>query len=472
VLATGSHHQEVYWVAGGAENELRLVPVTYVIAERRFIPRRDAFLQPPDAAPHAVRWNSNCIQCHTTLGRPGHDEKAARFSSATTELGIACEACHGPGGAHVRKHQNPLARYAAHFEKTPDDSIVNPSRLAHDRASEVCGQCHAYFVPNDEGAWWKDGFAAAYRPGDPLERSRTLLAPVDFHAAENEATAFGAVADARSAFWRDGTMRVGGREHNALSMSACYTRGREKDRISCLSCHSMHRSEPDDQLRTGTDENSACRKCHGDIARRSSEHSHHAESSSGNSCVGCHMPYTSYALFKGIRSHRIDSPSAENTATSGRPNACNLCHLDRSLAWTRTALSAWYQRLPGTDFGLESSHPETALAVELLLAGDAADRVVAAWAFGLTGAQYASDSDWQAPYLAALLDDPYAAVRFVAARSLRRYKGFSDFDYDFLAAPERRRSIRDAVLSRTTNNSNLIQSLLARQDDRPVSISE
>ena len=84
VLATGSHHHEVYWVSGGAENELRLVPITYLVAEKRFIPRRDAFLQPPDAAPHAVRWNSNCIQCHTTLGRPRHDEGANRFSSEAT----------------------------------------------------------------------------------------------------------------------------------------------------------------------------------------------------------------------------------------------------------------------------------------------------------------------------------------------------------------------------------------------------
>src|SRR5688572_24806045 len=304
VLATGSHHHEVYWVVGGAENELRLVPITYLVAERRFIPRRDAFLQPPSEPPHAVRWNSNCIQCHATLGRPGHDEHAARFSSETAELGIACEACHGEGGPHVRKHQNPLTRYAAHFTKSPDDSIVNPARLAHDRASEVCGQCHSYFVPNDMNAWWKDGFAAAYRPGEHLERSRTLLLPGDFRTGTNPAGTLGAAAEVESAYWGDGTMRVGGREHNALALSACYTKGAPEDRISCLSCHSIHQSDPDDQLRTGEDDNTACKRCHADVAKRATEHSHHSAASSGNSCVACHMPYTSYALFKGIRSHR------------------------------------------------------------------------------------------------------------------------------------------------------------------------
>src|SRR4030095_924696 len=72
------------------------------------------------------------------------------------------------------------------------------------------------------------------------------------------------------------------------------------------------------------------------------EHTHHAPSSAGSSCVACHMPFTSYALFTAMRSHRIDNPSAQSTATTGRPNACNLCHLDRSLDWTARTLAKWW----------------------------------------------------------------------------------------------------------------------------------
>ncbi|HEX6766255.1 MAG TPA: multiheme c-type cytochrome [Polyangiaceae bacterium] len=460
VLVTGSHHHEVYWALGSSENELRLVPVTYVIAERRFIPRRDAFLQPPDAAPHAVRWNSNCIQCHTTLGRPKHDEAKGHFDSEATELGIACEACHGEGAEHARKHQNPFERYAAHLTPAPDPSIVNPARLSHDRASEVCGQCHAYFVPKDETSWWQDGFASAFRPGDPLERSRTLLAPADFHDDSDGARHANAEADFQSAFWNDGTMRVGGRELGALALSACYTRGPEKDRISCLSCHSMHRGEPDDQLRPGSVD-APCKRCHESIAKRPTEHSHHAAASSGNSCVACHMPYTSYALFKGIRSHRIDSPNGnDNTRTAAfnaRPNACNLCHLDRTLAWTRETLATWYggkaRAAPGSN-GADTaapSEPAEALAVELLLAGDAASRAIAAWAFGLPEAQQASGTGWEAPFLAAAAEDPYAAVRLIAARSLRSLPALSSVDAATRAH---------------------IQALVARRDNRPVTIVE
>jgi hypothetical protein len=185
-------------------------------------------------------------------------------------------------------------------------------------------------------------------------------------------------------------------------------------------------------------------------------------------------------LFKGIRSHRIDSPSIPSTVDGGdgvRPNACNLCHLDRSLEWTRATLAAWAGTarsggLGGAERGAPKNPSENSYAVELLLAGDAAERVIAAWAFGLRETREASDDGWQAPYLAALLDDPYSAVRFVAGRSLRTIAGFGGAEVDFLAPSERRRAARDAVLARFPAERTRIDALLARQDARPVTISE
>ena len=43
-----------------------------------------------------------------------------------------------------------------------------------------------------------------------------------------------------------------------------------------------------------------------------------------------------------------------------------------------------------------------------------------------------SGTDWQPPLLAHLLEDPYAAVRYVAYRSLREFAGFEDFEYNFV----------------------------------------
>jgi predicted CXXCH cytochrome family protein len=477
----------VYWVRGERGNELRLVPITYLIAERRYVPRRDAFLQPPDAPAHALRWNSNCVQCHSTLGQPAHDEASDRFATEAAELGIACEACHGPGGEHIRKHQNPLTRLTAHLDDEPDASIVNPAGLSAERASDVCGQCHAYFVPRDEAVWWQSGFTTSFRPGDAIAPTRILVRAPSADQGTHDAPLAHVDAEVASLFWGDGTIRVGGRELNGMRGSACFERGPGKRQISCLSCHSMHQSEPDDQLWNAADPDAPCRRCHETIAARPSEHTHHAADSVGSSCVGCHMPYTSYALFRGIRSHHIDSPSAEANVRTGKPNACNLCHVDRTLRWTAETLSAWYARPTPS---LSASAGDTALVLEKLLAGDAAERAIAAWAVGRPEAKRAAGTDFQAPFLGQLLQDPYSAVRKVACDALDGFSDFSDLPCDFLADPAERAGQQAAVTSRFLARSGRrreptllfdstgaldqarIDALLRTRNDRPTTIAE
>lgn len=487
ILATGSHHQQVYWVRGERGNELRLIPISYLIAERRYVPRRDAFLQPPDGPEHALRWNSNCVQCHSTLGKPAHDEASDQFATEAAELGIACEACHGAGGEHIQRHQNPLTRLLAPFSDAADPSIVNPARLSAERASDVCGQCHAYFVPRDEAGWWQSGFATSFRPGEAIAASRILVKPPGSSGGSRELPDAHVEAEAESLFWGDGTIRVGGRELNGMRASACFEQGRGKRQISCLSCHSMHQSQPEDQLWDAADPDAPCRRCHEAIAARPSEHTHHSPGSAGSSCVGCHMPFTSYALFRGIRSHRIDSPSAESNVQSGKPNACNLCHVDRTLRWTAEKLAAWY----GTPTpSLPASAGDTVLVLERLLVGDAAERAIAAWALGRPETRRAAGADFQAPFLAQLLGDPYSAVRKVACDALGTFPDFSDLPCDFLGDPVERARAQREVTSRFQAGPRRrreptllldasgaldqlrIDALLQARDDRPTTIAE
>jgi predicted CXXCH cytochrome family protein len=483
VMTTGSHHYQAYWVPGARGNELRLLPVVYLIDEQRFVPRRDAFLQPPDAPAHALRWNSNCVQCHSVAGRPGHDEASDRFATEAAELGIACEACHGPGRAHVERHRSPLERFVSHFTREGDDSIVNPARLPADRASAICGQCHAYSVPRDEARFWKSGFAEIFRPGEPLEPSRQVL---DF---ERDRAHFGSLVETEleSIFWGDGTIRIGGREYNGLVASKCHTQGAGERRLGCLSCHSMHDSDPVDQLSSEGRGDRACASCHAEQARAGAAHTHHAPDSPGSRCYGCHMPFTSYALFKGIRSHRVDSPSVENELLTGRPNACNGCHADRSLGWTAAKLEEWYGlRAPA----LGEAERGTSATLRALYQGDAAERALAAFALGQPETRRAAGSHFQAPHLASLLDDPYSAVRLVAWKSLRGLPGFAGFDYDFLSPREQRKDAVRRAIERAVPRPELerkeellfrpdgsldtarIETLLQARDERPITISE
>ena len=433
VLSTGSHNYQTYWFASGSGNQLRQLPWVYHIADRRWIPAEDAFLSPPDSPRRLAVWNDNCIQCHAVHGQPGRDEATDTLVTQVTEYGIACEACHGPGRAHVNRQRQLASQTGtnsnpehAQASRPPDPTIVNPDRLSHKRASQVCGQCHSDFSFTNP-QFWKTGFA--FRPGDDLHETRLIHTFNEQYVQSHP--------DIWDGFWMDGTMRVAGREYSAMIDSACYLRGE----ISCMSCHSMHASKPAGQIDPTRLGDESCLQCHAKYREQTTAHTHHLPSSSGSRCVNCHMPHTSFGLLKAVRSHRIDSPHTKMTAEHGRPNACNLCHLDRPLSWTGTHLAEWYGQ-PRTTLD-DSQASQTSAALQHLLSGDAVQRAITAWHMGWTPAQSASGQNWQAPFLAELLQDPYAAVRYIAFHSLQQLAGYEEFEYDFVGPQDARRIAAD-----------------------------
>jgi hypothetical protein len=67
--------------------------------------------------------NPECLPCHTTgYGKPGGFVDAA----STPDLaGTTCQACHGPGSAHVKSKK---AEKKATIEKTPKDACTKCHR--------------------------------------------------------------------------------------------------------------------------------------------------------------------------------------------------------------------------------------------------------------------------------------------------------------------------------------------------------
>jgi hypothetical protein len=443
-LVTGSHHHQAYWVGGARSGELSVLPAVYVIDEARLIPRRDAFLNPPDAPERGARWNSNCVQCHSVAGAPGHDLARDVFDTSVAELGIACEACHGQAEEHVRAMQSPLARYRAHAEKRAPH-VVEPSKLTPERSSQVCGRCHSYFFPKQEAEWWQHGFTRSYAPGGELSLAQLLLDPETLRAPDAPQL----LASAESLFYADGTIRIGGREYNGLVRSPCYERGHGERKLTCLSCHSLHRGEPDDQLHPERLGNQACASCHAQKVAQPSAHTHHAAASTGSLCYNCHMPHTSYALLGAIRSHRVSSPAFDATV-SDRPSACSLCHLDRSEAWAAEQARAWYGTKPSFELTAERA-AETAPAGALHgLSGDAAVRAITAAALGRQESSQAALA-LRRQLLSELERDDYAAVRQVAMRAERKLP------------PDQGPPPLDAVT---------VERLLRARDRRPVTIAE
>jgi len=496
VLSTGSHHMQTYWLApSGAGRRLGLLPFIFLHEEQRWVPRVAAFLQPPrhnGAVDESGMWNANCERCHATQGRPRVSAPEI-MDTQVAEFGISCEACHGPGEEHVRLNRNPWRRYMQRAADAPDPSIVNPRRLSPRLASETCGQCHSVWIFNSDRTaetWNEHGFS--FRPGGDLSKTRFIQRVGCMGEGDPERPSQQPVTPDYW-FWSDGMIRVSGREFNGLIESPCYRSGE----LSCLSCHSMHaRGDAsaigkwrDDQLGRDMDGDQACLQCHGSIASRLAEHTHHAPASDGSRCYNCHMPYTTHGLLKAIRSHQISTPTVAASLATGRPNACNQCHLDKTLAWSAEHLAQWYGiAAPALD------EPERSLAASVLwtLRGDAGQRALMAWSFGWQPARRASGETWMAPFLAVLLDDPYDAVRYMAGRSLRSLPGFKNYPYDFLASRERRATARDGVLKVWGERSDMrskvgpallmdpsggllvdeLNRLLLQRDNRPVMLLE
>ena len=486
-MVTGSHHMQVFWLPGMMGNLQIGFPFAWLIDDRRWAPRNSLFIRDPHTVISKENWNMNCIRCHTTGGQPRPLEAEQRFESRVADLGISCEACHGPAKRHVDRQQRlaklPESEYQQALNTEPL-AIVQPADLDHIRSSQVCGSCHGMKWFDKSVKWTAHGFR--YRPGDDLEQTTPIIRPTQLDKQPWLKEVLQKNPDIlNDFFWPDGHIRVTGREYNGLLESACYQRGK----MSCISCHSMHKSDPDDQLARGMRGNQACLQCHDEMAGNITAHTQHAADSVGSNCTNCHMPHTSYGLLKAIRGHTIETPNVATTLETGRPNACNLCHLDKTLDWTAGQLAKRSGEVQPT---VPKEHRTTAASVIWLLKGDAGQRALAAWHMGWKPALEASGSGWQSPLLAELLADPYSAVRYMAHKALTRQPGFEGFEYDFVADETSRLARRVAALTKWTPSTgntptnpntllldtdgqqltNKVRQLIETRDNRPMRLRE
>ena len=461
VMSTGSHHMQVYWFPMGKGRMLGQFPLVYLKEVDRWVPRKSCFLEPPtrEVDVEIGRWNNTCLQCHTTNPK----QKLSRdfvFDTQVAEFGISCEACHGPGEEHIAFHRSKQVKRQApvsdpvtrpvesgnpEFENQVDP-IVNPRDLDHRLSSQVCANCHAMATHLDPKTR-NEGHT--FRPGQSLSDSRHLYRCNPNSESLLRKQGHDPEAFFDSVFWKDGMIRVSGREFNGLADSPCYQKGT----LSCLSCHAVHKEEGDprtteawanDQLAINMDGDDACTQCH-DADDYGERHTHHDLASSGSRCYNCHMPHTTYGLLKAMRSHQISSPDVGWDQRAERPNACNLCHLDQTLGWTADKLESWYGIEKPT---LNEVEPDIATGVLWSLQGDAGIRAIVAWHMGWQPAMQASQADWMARYLTHLLTDPYDVVRYIAGRSLKAIQGFEDLDYDYVAAIKDRFAAQTAAVMR------------------------
>lgn len=417
------------------------IPLAWDIGEQRWFHLNGGFLDPDDAPfnQHLALWDANCIFCHNTKALPNFDPATQMFAAEVEELGIACEACHGPAETHARVNANPLRRYALHLTDNAalrDPTLISPRELSAERQVQLCGRCHGQRLPN------------------PLARIDALLADGDpFTAGEDLSTYYtpiwrdtqlpGSGVDFSLRFWQDGSPRLTAHEYQGWLLS-----GHQGTELTCTSCHAMHGGDPKGMIEEALRGDLGCAQCHSEVAADLSAHTGHAPESAGSRCYDCHMPQTTYGVLDIHPSHRIDNPDPSRAWRYAMPEACTLCHTNQTAVWA----ADWVEARYGLTSAERPSDPAFAVAenVRALLAGDVIQRSVAALAFAEVGT-YTPDPRgrlWATPFLLYSMEhDEYAAIRQFAWRSLRALLARADLTpadlppFAFQAEPAQRQAV-------------------------------
>ena len=245
-----------------------------------------------------------CLDCHVTGLDAAYQRSPAGWTTRFVEPGVACESCHGPGGRHADS-------------QSPAD-IFQPRKASPELSAAVCGQCHGPRVPL---------FALLdarhrFRAGDRYDDWYQALEVVDGNGRSGD-------------FFADGRPKISSFEYQALVQSRCYRLGG----ATCVSCHTApHQLHQPDEVKppprgapagaAGSDA-ATCGSCHADLVARAAAHSHHADGRAQR-CAACHMPPVVTGVLDQFADHALDVPAPENTVRHGVPNACNVCHQDRT----------------------------------------------------------------------------------------------------------------------------------------------
>ena len=217
-----------------------------------------------------------------------------------TEWNVGCEKCHGPGSDHVAKPTKA--------------NVVNPAKLDLVRGNDVCLQCHTQGQPlknpvADPGGDRYYDWPVGYKPGDRL---------ADFWKLEEHK-----LGETTFTHFPDGTAHKNRMQGNDFVQSQMYLHN-----IRCNSCHDVHGTTNNADLKKPS--TALCLTCHTSV--KTAAHSHHAANSAGADCVGCHMPKIEQTIADvNVRAHTFKFI----------PQACNVCHKDKDVAWSKKTVESW-----------------------------------------------------------------------------------------------------------------------------------
>jgi Tfp pilus assembly protein PilF len=252
-------------------------------------------------------WNGMCAECHSTNLRKNFDAETDTFHTEWSEIDVSCEACHGPGSAHVEwANIDPMGRPEIdNYALTVQTSGIDNRQLA-----ELCAACHMRRAET----------------GDYDHAQVDLLENMAPSLLEN------------GLYHPDGQILEEVYVWGSYVQSKMYDRG-----VGCNDCHDMH------SLKLHEEGNKVCLQCHlGETYDTYDHHFHQkeveGEPSDGALCVKCHMPEQPFMVIDYRADHSLRVPRPDLSLELGVPNACNSsgCHDDQTVEWSVEYTTAWY----------------------------------------------------------------------------------------------------------------------------------
>src|SRR5688572_7183231 len=122
------------------DGRIYVLPAFWHIESKRWLDWKE--ITPiPDGA-HNLRqiWNTNCFNCHATNIVRGFDVESRKYNTTVTETGIGCEACHGPGRAHVALIE--ASRKDPSLKPGGTLDIFSPRNGVPRQTFDMCAYCH------------------------------------------------------------------------------------------------------------------------------------------------------------------------------------------------------------------------------------------------------------------------------------------------------------------------------------------
>jgi len=265
-------------------------------------------------------WNGRCAECHATGFEKNYDMTARRYSSRQAETGVGCEACHGPGEAHLAWAKDAEAYAKSPFPETDGRGLLTDfSQGSPETEIQQCAGCHSRREAIEDGN---------PLPGTPYHDAYrlSLLRQGLYHA--------------------DGQILDEVYVYGSFLQSKMYAKG-----VRCSNCHEPHSGA----LRA--EGNAVCAQCHSPAgnaafpsltAKLYDDPSHHFHElgTAAAECKSCHMIERTYMGIDGRRDHSFRVPRPDLSARLGTPNACTDCHTDKTAAWAASELESRFPASP------------------------------------------------------------------------------------------------------------------------------